>query len=76
MKQWWEERPKGIPKSEELSIQYYDAESRLSYIITVDGSHIFKLYKVDGQKATYIKRKSNNPKKLERFISDDCLPEL
>lgn len=76
MKQWWEERPKGIPKSEELSTQYYDAESRLSYIVTIDSNRNFKLYKIDGQKAIYVKHKSNSPKNLERFISDGCFPNL
>ena len=74
MKQWWEEKPKGIPKSEELSIQYYDTESRLRFITTVDSRRNFKLYEIKGQKATYTKRKSNDPNKLERFVSEDCLP--
>lgn len=74
MKQWWEEQPKGIPKSERLSVQHYDAESRLRYITTVDSNSNYKLYKIDGRQATYTKRKSDNPKKLERFISDECYP--
>lgn len=72
MKQWWEERPKGISKSERLSVRHCDAESRLRYITTVDSNRSYKLYEIDGQKAVYTKHKSDDPRKLERFISDEC----
>ena len=72
MDNWWEEKLKGIPKPEELSVQICDAESRLRYVITIDSNNAHKLYKVSGSKAVYTKHKSINPLKLEKFISNDC----
>lgn len=72
MSNWWDEKPKGIPKSEELSVQIYDAESRLRYVITIDKSSNYKLYEVNGKNAVYTKHKSVNPLRLEKFISKDC----
>lgn len=72
MANWWEEKLKGILKSEELSVRICDAESRLRYVITVDKGNAYKLYEIDGKKAVYTKHKSVSPLKLEKFISKDC----
>ena len=68
MPEWWEHQIKGIPKSEKLCTQICNAESRLIYAITRDKNETFKLYAVDGCKATYTKHKADSPLKLDRRI--------
>ena len=58
-----------IPKNETLWLQAFDKDNNLTHVITSDQHRAaYKLYEVDGDKLTYTKHKSSNPRDLDKWI--------
>ena len=62
---------KGIPKSEEVCVWYYNEGGReLLFATTKDFKGMFKLYSISNNTATFTKIKSNNPLDFDEYIDE------
>ena len=68
--EWYNQKIKGIPKSERISVRHYSVDEQLEYVITYDNIKNYKLYKYDKETNTVIntKHKSINPLDLEEYM--------
>lgn len=58
-----------IPKGETLWVMYLNADNKRTYAITSDKyRNTYKLYKVENDNLIYTKRKSADPRDLERWV--------
>lgn len=63
---------KGIPKSEEVCVWYYnEGGSELSFATTRDFKGMFKLYYINNNAATFAKMKSKNPLDFDEYIDEE-----
>lgn len=65
---WYNQKIKGIPKSEKICLRHYTEDKQLTHIITIDPMRNYKLYEYKNNQALFTKHKCKNPIDLEEHI--------